>query len=57
MSSYMTKARNRKTGIIHEVFCWDDYYGNHAYGYQIDSLGPVLTEEQYQKQYEEIKHD
>lgn len=58
MSSYVTKARCRETGTEFAVFCIDDYFGRHAYGYQIKERdGDVLTEEQFSKQYEEIPHD
>ena len=57
MSSFTTKFRNKKTGVIHEVFCWDDYYGRHNYGYKVDNVDPVLTEEQFQEKYEEVNEE
>jgi hypothetical protein len=58
MSTYMTQARDRKTLEIFAVTAIDDYFGNHAYGYEIHERdGDVLTEEQFRKQYEEISHD
>ena len=55
MSSFMAKCRNRKTKTEYAVFCIDDYFGRHSYGYDIRECDePVLTEEQFNKHYELI---
>jgi hypothetical protein len=55
MSSFMGKCRNKKTGTEYAVFCHDDFFGSHAYGYHIqESDEPVMTEEQFHKHYEMI---
>lgn len=52
----MAKCRNRKTGTEYVVFCIDDYFGRHNYGYDIKECDePVLTEEQFNKHYEIVK--
>lgn len=55
MSTYWAKCRNKKTKTEYAVLCVDDYFGNHAYGYDIsESDETVLTEEQFNKDYEII---
>lgn len=34
MSSFPAIFRNRKTGETVNVFCMDDYFGRHLYGYK-----------------------
>lgn len=53
MSSFMRKFKHRASGEIHEVLCWDDYYGNHNYGYKVPS-GDVLTQDQFDEKYEAL---
>jgi len=51
----MSKCRNRKTGTEYTVFCIDDFFGRHSYGYDICECDePALTEEQFNKHYELI---
>ena len=50
MSSYMAKARHRETGKIHNIFCFDDYYGRHQYGY--DDGMKVMREKEFNDNYE-----
>jgi len=33
MSSFTIKAKNLKTGEIHSIWCMDDHFGKHNYGY------------------------
>lgn len=51
MSSFKITARYKKTGEVKEVWCLDDYFGRHRYGYVIDKED-VLTEEQFYRLYE-----
>lgn len=50
MSSFDTKARNRKTGEVVNVFCHDDFFGHHEYGYSIN--GHYMNEIDFRRQYE-----
>ncbi len=56
MSSYITKARNKKTGEEVNCLALDDYFGRRRYGYQIEKIPkpPVLTQEQFSKDWEEV---
>ena len=33
MSSFKITALHKKSGEVHEVWCMDDYFGRHIYGY------------------------
>jgi len=44
MSSFFAKFENIHTGKVVDVFCYDDYYGPHEYGYQISGDNVVFTE-------------
>lgn len=57
MSCFTCMCRKRKTKKVVEVFCWDDYFGSHQYGYQINLSGPVLTEEEFGKKYERLERN
>lgn len=50
MSNYMAKARDRKTGKIVGVACFDDYFGRHVYGYEVD--GRVMRAAEFLGEYE-----
>lgn len=51
MSSFIMKAISKKDGIEHAVFCWDDFFGEHKYGYRAFGTKGVLTEEEFNKKY------
>ena len=55
MSSYTIRARNKKTGQVNHVFCFDDYFGRHRYGYMIDNSGKYITEEEFYRYYDFAK--
>lgn len=53
MSSFTLRARNKETGEMHEVWCLDDYFGKHQYGYiPNNTSAPAMTENQFYKYYE-----
>ena len=53
MSSFRVTVKHKDTGKMTEVWCLDDYFGRHRYGYvpNIEG-GEALTEEEFNKQYE-----
>jgi hypothetical protein len=55
MSSFKTKAKHKATGETHDIWCLDDYFGRHQYGYipNIENA-PALTQDQFDAQYEEV---
>ncbi len=53
MSSFITKAKHKETGEIHEIFCLDGYFGGRNYGYQVPD-GGYIREEQFRERYEEL---
>lgn len=53
MSSYTIKVKHRKTGEIHEIFCHDDYFGKHQYGYKTPD--GYLDEKIFGREYEMLK--
>ena len=55
MSSFTCICRNKKTNKLTEVFCWDNYFGPHIYGYQVVLSGPVMTEGEFGKLYERVE--
>lgn len=53
MSSFKMQAKHKATGEIHEIWCLDDYFGGHKYGYVPNEKGATaLTEEQFYNEYE-----
>ena len=50
MSNYETTATHKITGKQHKIFCFDDYFGRHRYGY--DDGTKVMTEDEFNKHYE-----
>jgi hypothetical protein len=56
MSSFKIKARNKKTGEVHDVWCLDNYFGKHKYGYTPNGgEGEGLDEEDFYREYETIE--
>ena len=55
MSSFKTKARNKATGEVHEVWCIDDHFGKYQYGYFPTKDGEPMREKQFYEQYEEVE--
>jgi len=53
MSSFKMNAKHKKTGEIHSVWCLDDYFGHHIYGY-IPNIegGEVMKVEEFERLYE-----
>lgn len=52
MSSFNMNARHKKSGELHVIFCIDDYFGKHRYGYIPNIVGGVaLNEEDFHKFY------
>ena len=55
MSSFRIKATNKATGEEVEVWCIDDYFGKHKYGYILNMAQPVgtaLTEKEFEELYD-----
>lgn len=52
MSSFEIKALHKATGEIHSVWCMDNYFGHHKYGYipNIDG-GKALSEKEFYQVY------
>lgn len=55
MSSYYAEFKNKKTGHIARVLCWDDYFGRHKYGYVFND-DTVLTEDEMSEQYRRVEY-
>jgi hypothetical protein len=53
MSSFIIKATHKKSKEVHSIWCLDDYFGSHKYGYvpNIES-GEVMTEQEFYNQYD-----
>lgn len=53
VSSFKINAKHKKSGEIHSVWCMDDYFGKHIYGY-IPNVegGQAMTFDEFEKQYE-----
>lgn len=58
MSSFKITARHKATNELHEIWCMDDYFGRHEYGY-IPNVegGKALTYEQFKEQYTKEPRD
>lgn len=52
MSNYIFRARDKKTDAEKTVYAFDDQFGRHRYGYQVDDK--MHTEEEFHAAYEEI---
>jgi len=52
MSSFKINARCKTTDELHEVWCLDDYFGRHQYGYLIGGGDKALREVEFYNQYE-----
>lgn len=55
MSSYIAKFKNKKTGEVVDIFCADDYFGKHRYGYAESINGNVMRENEFYRLYEPYK--
>lgn len=55
MSSFSAFCREFRTGNVQAVFCLDDYFGRHRYGYQVGSK--IYTEQEFEANYEIIKQE
>jgi hypothetical protein len=58
MSSYQVLAKEKATGKTSYIWCIDDYFGKHKYGYLADAGADAVTsftEEQFEEQYEIIE--
>lgn len=55
MSSFKITARHKQDGTLHEVWCLDDFYGRHNYGYIICGSGKEMNEEDFYNQYEPVE--
>lgn len=53
MSSYNASFKDKTTGEIVSVLCWDDYFGRHRYGYKMPN-DKVLTETELGEHYERV---
>ena len=54
MSSFTIRAVNKSTGLEHTVWCMDDHFGKHRYGYFVHDLpgcDEAMTEEDFYKQF------
>jgi hypothetical protein len=56
MSSFQIKAKHKQSGEIREIWCMDDYFGKHKYGY-IPNIegGSALAESIFHELYEPIQ--
>lgn len=53
MSGFKINAKHLKSGNIHSVWCLDDYFGRHKYGYiPNEPDAKALTEDQFYMEYE-----
>jgi len=52
MSNYSIKVRNKETGEVRSCACMDDYFGQHNYGYKVENVKGVLTEDELGKEWE-----
>ena len=52
MSSFTINAIHKKTKQLREIFCIDDYFGKHRYGYSLNNGSDVMTEKAFYDQYE-----
>jgi hypothetical protein len=43
------KAINKETSEEVKVFCWDDYFGRHRYGYKVGDT--ILTHDEFFDKY------
>jgi hypothetical protein len=50
MSSFSAQAEHKGTGEIVDVWCIDDYFGHHNYGYVINQ-SKALTDEEFEREY------
>ncbi len=52
MSNFKITAEHKSSGEIHEVWCLDDYFGRHLYGYiPITDKEQALTESEFYAAY------
>lgn len=59
MSSFKINAKCKETGSIFEVWCMDDYFGRHIYGYCVHRDGCVdaMREDDFYNEYEAVEND
>lgn len=53
MSSFKIQATHKASGETHEIWCMDDYFGKHQYGY-IPNIpeGKAMTEAGFAREYD-----
>lgn len=56
MSSFKMTAKHKQSGEIREIWCMDDYFGKHKYGY-IPNVegGSALAETVFYELYEPVE--
>ena len=58
MSSFTIKAKNIQTGEIHAIWCMDDYFGKHRYGYIPNVEGrTAMTEDEFYLSYIPLENE
>lgn len=50
MSSFSMKAKHKNTGEVVRVWCLDDCFGKHEYGYSVNG-GEPMREDDFAKEY------
>lgn len=57
MSSFTITAKHKKSGAIYKVWCLDDHFGRHVYGYvpQGVEIDEALKEKEFYDQYEPVE--
>ncbi len=52
MSSFKITARHNASGELQEIWCIDDYFGRHKYGYIVNmESGSAMNEIEFYEQY------
>lgn len=55
MSNFQATVVHKKTGEEKQAIFWDDHFGHHRYGIEID--GKILTTDEFTKTWERKEYD
>lgn len=52
MSNFTALVRNKETGDFYTASFYDDYFGRHRYGIEVE--GKILTEDEFDRHWQRV---
>lgn len=57
MSNFFADFRNKHTGEVVSVYCCDDYFGKHEYGFMVQGTNVFLRQDTFDKNFERVERE